>query len=79
MEAPLIKFQEDTVTWISEFLKSKRNIVLVVTVLTIGYQMYQHVQRGEPIPETLIAALVAAFSSWQISDGIRPTMPKVAA
>lgn len=67
---------EEPMNWISAFLASKRNIVLVVTVATIAYQIWGHLQRGEPIPETLIAALVAAFSSWQISDGIRPTMPK---
>jgi hypothetical protein len=64
-------------SWIQRALESKRNVVLVFTVVSIGYQIYQHVQRGEPIPETLIAALTAALSAWQIGDSIRPTMPKV--
>ena len=62
--------------WFSRFFASKRNIVLAVTVATIGYQMYGHLQRGEPIPESLVTALTAAFAAWQVSDSIRPTMPK---
>lgn len=80
MEAPFdfLVTEVAVMDWVSKFLGSKRNIVLVVTVATIAWQMYGHIQRGEPIPEALIAALTAAFSAWQVSDSIRPTMPKAA-
>ena len=58
------------------FLGSKRNVVLVVTVAGILWQMWQHIQRGEPIPESLFLALAGAFSAWNVGESIRPSMPK---
>ncbi|MFN7611257.1 MAG: hypothetical protein ACK5QX_10045 [bacterium] len=49
-----------------------------MALLPLLYQVYQLIQKGEPIPTELTAAIVAIFSSWQIGESIRPSMPKAA-
>jgi hypothetical protein len=65
-------------SWLKSFAESKRNVASVLALLPLLYQVYQLIQKGEPIPTELTAAIVAIFSSWQIGESIRPSMPKAA-
>ena len=65
------------IDFVKRFVASKRNVVFVVTVAPIVWQICLHFKAGEPVPESLIQALVAAVGVWSVSDSIRPTMPKV--
>ncbi len=62
--------------FIALFVKSKRNVVAVVTLVPLIYQAVQALQAGEPIPEVVLLGIGAIVSTWILGDSVRPTMPK---
>jgi hypothetical protein len=62
--------------FVSLFLKSKRNILALGTLIPLVYQAVQAIQAGEPIPEAVLLGIGAIVSTWILGDSVRPTMPK---
>jgi hypothetical protein len=65
------------IDFVKRFVASKRNVVFLIAVAPIVWQICLHIKAGEPVPESLIQAFMTACGVWTVSDSIRPTMPKV--
>jgi hypothetical protein len=62
--------------FIALFLKSKRNVVALGTLIPLVYQAVTALQSGQPIPEAVVIGIGAIVSTWILGDSVRPTMPK---
>ena len=65
--------------FIESFRQSKRTKLTVVSLIGIGFRIYQLVSEGQPVPSELILSAVAIVAAWIGGDSYRPTVkPEVA-
>ena len=65
--------------FIESFRQSKRTKLTVVSLVGVGFRIYQLVSEGQPVPAELILSAVAIVAAWIGGDSYRPTVkPEVA-
>ena len=76
IDAPLGRCIMD---FIESFRQSKRTKLTVVSLVGVGFRIYQLVSEGQPVPAELILSAVAIVAAWIGGDSYRPTVkPEVA-
>ena len=59
---------------IESFKQSKRTKLTFVSLVGIGFRIYQLVSEGQPVPAELILSAVAIVAAWVGGDSYRPTV-----
>jgi hypothetical protein len=62
--------------FIAAFLKSKRNILAVGSLIQPVYEAIKALQAGQPIPDATLLFIGGIVSAWILGDSYRATMPK---
>ena len=59
---------------IESFKQSKRTKLMFLSLVGIGFRMYQLVAEGQAIPAELVLSAVGIISVWIGGDSYRPTV-----